>query len=354
VESLALGDNLIFLISQPRSGSTLLQHMLAGHPRVETRPEPWMMLHLLYANRADGIATEYDAKTAYLALRTFLASLQAEGNHFLHSVRLSAGYLYEQALKESDADIFLDKTPRYYHIVDELREVFPRARIVFLFRNPVAVLSSILHTHAAGDWTSLRRSDRMHDLVTAPRRMVRAIDRLGEWRTAIVRYEELVDVPDQVLAALCSRLELDYVPDLKRYVASQAALGDPTAAQHDLPVPEYRDRWEQDLDTHAKRDVASSYLKELGPDLIRRMGYDSDQLLAKLAHRDHSRVGSRWKLLMTVDDELAWWRRVQLGVTHSRYQRGTTRTIIRLAYVFARGHAWRSGESRDHIESGPV
>jgi hypothetical protein len=312
------------------------------------------MLHLLYANRPNGIATEYDARTAYLALRTFLASLQVEGDHFLDSVRLSAGHLYEQALKESDADIFLDKTPRYYHVVDELRKVFPRARIVFLFRNPLAVLSSILHTHAAGDWTSLRRSDRMHDLVTAPRSMVRAIDRLGEWRTAIVRYEELVDEPDRALATLCSRLELDYVPDLKRYVASEAALGDATATNHSLPVGDYRDRWERDLDTPAKRDVASSYLQELGPDLTRRMGYDFERLLAKVAHRDRSRGGSRWKLLMTVDDELAWWRRAKLGVIHSRYQRGITRTVIRLVYIIARGHAWRSGEPRDHIESRPV
>jgi hypothetical protein len=348
-----LGDDLIFLISQPRSGSTLLQQMLAGHPRIETRPEPWLMLHLLYANRPDGLAAEYDAGTACLALKSFLASLPANGDHFVHSIRLSAGNLYAQALKGSDGDIFLDKTPRYYHIVDELREVFPRARMIFLFRSPVAVFSSVLHTHAAGDWTNLRRMDRMHDLVTAPRKMIRAIDRLGDWRTAVIRYEDLVEDPDNTLMSLCGRLELDYVPNLKDYMASEAPLGDATAAQHRLPVSTYLDRWKSDLDTPAKRDVAASYMEELGPDLIQRLGYDPDRLRNGLPHAGRP-PWFRWGALTTRDDVLPWWHRVRLGLAHSWYQRGVARTVLRLLFIAVRGHARRSGDLRDHIETRPV
>ncbi|WP_189477523.1 sulfotransferase [Halioglobus pacificus] len=35
---------LIFLISQPRSGSTLTQRLIATHEEVFTRSEPWLML----------------------------------------------------------------------------------------------------------------------------------------------------------------------------------------------------------------------------------------------------------------------------------------------------------------------
>jgi hypothetical protein len=310
------------------------------------------MLHLLYANRSDGLAAEYDAGTAHLALKSFLASLPAKGDHFVHSIRLSAGNLYSQALKESDGDIFLDKTPRYYHIVDELREVFPRARMIFLFRNPVAVFSSILHTHGAGDWTNLRRMDRMHDLVTAPQKMIRAIDRLGDWRTAVIRYEDLVDDPDGTLEALFGRLELDYVPNLKEYMASEASLGDATAAQHRLPVTNYLDRWKRDLDTPAKRDVAASYLEELGPALIRGLGYDPDRLRSGLPRARPA--SSRWEALTTRDDVLPWWHRVRLGLAHSTHQRGVARTILRLLFIAVRGHGRRSGDLRDHIETRPV
>ena len=39
-----LGDNLIFIISQPRSGSTLLQRMLSGHADIKSAAETWLML----------------------------------------------------------------------------------------------------------------------------------------------------------------------------------------------------------------------------------------------------------------------------------------------------------------------
>ena len=35
---------LVFLLSLPRSGSTLLQRLLAAHPQVHTVAEPWLML----------------------------------------------------------------------------------------------------------------------------------------------------------------------------------------------------------------------------------------------------------------------------------------------------------------------
>ena len=142
----------------------------------------------------------------------------------------------------------------------------------------------------------------MHDLVTAPRKMIRAIDQLGEWRTAVIHYEDLVEDPESTLVSLCSRLELDYVPDLKEYAASQAALGDATAAQHHVPVTNYLDRWKRSLDTPVKRDIARSYVDELGPDLIHRLGYHFDELVAPLRWSRGS--ASLWECVMAPDELL--------------------------------------------------
>lgn len=38
------GENLIFLISQPRAGSTMLQKVLGSHPEIHTVSEPWVAL----------------------------------------------------------------------------------------------------------------------------------------------------------------------------------------------------------------------------------------------------------------------------------------------------------------------
>ncbi len=67
-----LGDNLIFIISLPRSGSTLLQRVLGGHDDVVTSSEPWIMLHPVYGRRDKGISTEYSADWAALGVNEFL------------------------------------------------------------------------------------------------------------------------------------------------------------------------------------------------------------------------------------------------------------------------------------------
>jgi hypothetical protein len=37
-------NDLVFIISQPRAGSTLLQRILDSHSKVCSPPEPWVML----------------------------------------------------------------------------------------------------------------------------------------------------------------------------------------------------------------------------------------------------------------------------------------------------------------------
>ena len=142
-----LGEHLILLISQPRSGSTLLQHILASHPQVHTVPEPWFMLHLVYGLRPSGLEAEYNAQYAYLALKGFLDETPDGESAYVEALRNVALCLYEKALEPSGKKYFLDKTPRYYFIIPELHRIFPKAKFIFILRNPLAVLSSILEVN---------------------------------------------------------------------------------------------------------------------------------------------------------------------------------------------------------------
>jgi hypothetical protein len=47
--------------------------------------------------------------------------------------------LYTRAAGE--ARYFLDKTPRYHYVVDDLFRVFPEAKTIFLWRNPLAIVA---------------------------------------------------------------------------------------------------------------------------------------------------------------------------------------------------------------------
>lgn len=348
------GADLIFLISQPRSGSTVLQNILRGHPRIDALPEPWFMLHLLYGMRPAGLAAEYDASTAQRALTDYLSAVGGGRQLFIRSVRAAALSLYGDALRRSGKDLFLDKTPRYYLIAEELRETFPKARFIFLVRNPLGVLASMLQP-LRGDWTALRRLDRMHDLITAPRNIARAATTLDE-RAALVRYEDLVRDVEDTLSQLFTQLGIEDVKGLGTYRPVESTLGDTkSVTRHTTPVTDYVDRWKGDLGSPDKRDLAMSYLNALGAELLEGFGYSYRDLVHQLAAgQPKGRAGRRWRMLVTPDEELTWWNRLTLSFVHSRYQRATLRTLLRMAYMAIFGHARPRGLPRDHIDRRPV
>ena len=270
------GGSLVFLISQPRAGSTLLQRILAAHPEVETSAEPWVMLHPLYALKESGFSAEYDAETARTALADFL---EPHGGREAHvaAVRAYAAELYGRALARRGRRLFLDKTPRYYNVVPELARVFPAARFVVLLRNPLAVLSSVIATWARPDESLWRHRA---DLMDAPRRIVDGLAVLGP-AAVVVRYEELVTRPSSAVEALCRELGLAFDPSLLEYGAfppPPGRLGDPSVESRRRPSAEGLDRWRRLGESPDTRRLALSYLHELGPELVAALGYSFEEL----------------------------------------------------------------------------
>jgi hypothetical protein len=274
-----LGESLIFVISQPRAGSTLLQRILGGHALVETSAEPWLMLHPIYALKESGHEAEYDRHLAHSALLDFLEHYAEGETTYLHALRALAWTLYGTALSRSGKQLFLDKTPRYYFIIPELYRLFPRARFIFLVRNPLAVLHSVLATWVRGDWPLL--ADYRHDLLTAPQRLLDGVRLLG--RDAIlVRYEDLVSNPSSCVSQLCERLGLAFSSELLSYgerPAPRGRMGDALEVGRQRgPVSTSLDTWVKLAASEQTRHFAWSYLQALGADFIEQLGYSFDTL----------------------------------------------------------------------------
>ena len=276
------GRNLIFLLSQPRSGSTLLQKILGAHPEIHTVSEPWIALPPLFALRDDGVAADYDQELARSALREFLQQLPEGEAAYWDSARLMLSHLYERSLAGSGKTFFLDKTPRYYFVIPELRRVFPDARFVFLFRNPLAVLASILQTWVKNEDAGRLRAH-WHDLVVAPQRLLDGV-RSFTPDEIVVRYEELVSAPETVIRSLCERLEVPFFPEMIEYGAApsrtQWLFGDQgTVYEKSSPVRGRVDRWREVLKTSPIwQSWAGAYLADLGPALVAELGYDFESL----------------------------------------------------------------------------
>src|SRR5258708_5858938 len=112
-----LGENLIFIISQPRSGSTLLQRMLSSHPLIHSVPEPQLLIKPLYALRHAECACNYAASLSAKGLKRFLGSVPFGEEEYLEGMRRMYGYLYERAIAGSGKTFFLDKSPRYFLVL---------------------------------------------------------------------------------------------------------------------------------------------------------------------------------------------------------------------------------------------
>ena len=102
-----------------------------------------------------------------------------------------------------------DKTPYYVGHIDELRRVFPEARIVNLVRDGRDVALSLLRVPfgPANVWAAAHQ---WRDAVDAGER---AAERLGA-DLLTVRYEDLVAGPETAIPAVCEFLEIGYRPEM--------------------------------------------------------------------------------------------------------------------------------------------
>ena len=274
-----LGRNLVFIISQPKAGSTLLQRLLAGHPDVQTSAETWLMLHPMYGMRKTGIRAHFNANWAATGVSEFLEHYADGEDTYVDGIRCFAQAIYGRVLEKHDKRLFVDKTPRYTMIIDELYRAFPEAKYILLIRNPLAILKSELHTYIGEEWPKL--SNFRPDLVDAPGRLVAARKTLGA-AAFEVRYEDLVIDTESIVTKLCDFIGIDFETGMLDYSDTPAPVGrmnDPVGIhRHTSTSAESLDKWKElGADTQL-REFALGYLETLGEDVIDALGYSAGEL----------------------------------------------------------------------------
>ncbi|MCK4824282.1 sulfotransferase [bacterium] len=252
-----------------------MQKILSCHSEIHTASEPWIMLHPIYALRDTGYSAEYNEHFASKALGLFLRNLPNHEETYVEGLRLMFSHIYGMALKESNKRYFLDKTPRYYEIIPELARVFPEAKFVILLRNPLATLNSRVHLLSGKDLKSLSLYKR--DLLNGPNKLLEGIKLLGN-NCEVVKYENLVEEPQNALKNLCSYLDITYSSTLVNYNSGSTEkweYGDPhNVYQNSKPNSSYQDKWRESLQQPQLWRIYSEYAKFLGDSLFDRLGYD--------------------------------------------------------------------------------
>jgi hypothetical protein len=217
----------------------------------------------------------------------FLSQIPNGEAAFLEAQRRAFSYLYEQALAGSGKQFFLDKTPRYYHVIPELYRLFPDARYIFLIRNPLAVFASILQSWVGNDWTKLQWY--REDLFDAPTLLMNGL-KIPGIQSILLHYEDIIANPEETIRCLCDQLNLPFYQPMIDYGQqkfSEADWGDQGSIyRRTRPHVANKDQWAEILNqSYRWQSWAFSYLRTLGPGLLGEMGYVYDEIEHKLGPR---------------------------------------------------------------------
>jgi tetratricopeptide (TPR) repeat protein len=133
-------DSPIFIVGLPRSGSTLLEQILASHSRVEGTRE---LAHITRLANRLGLPPRGDGVARYPAV---LAELDAE-----EARRLGERYLEETRPYRTGHPRFIDKMPGNFRHLGLIHLMLPNARIIDARRSPMACcVSNFKQLFAAG------------------------------------------------------------------------------------------------------------------------------------------------------------------------------------------------------------
>lgn len=264
--------HLIFIISQPRSGSTMLQALLSNNNEVGTLNEPWLLLPFLSHNRHDLSKALYNSYIAYWSVSEFKRRIGKDG--FNNDLKQFLLLQYHKILKNEER-LVIDKTPRYYEILDDIVNYFPNAKIIVLKRNPFAVLSSIIKTWDKN--TMYKLLDYKRDLLYAPLLLQKFIkENEDNSNVNVVHYENLVKDPLTVTKDLYTWLGVEFDKSCLNFtknIKHQGIFGDTDDMKTNrTPSSQFIDSWKAVAGSNQWNAFFKGYAEYLGEDFLKEYG----------------------------------------------------------------------------------
>lgn len=242
-------DRPIFIISPPRSGSTLLFETLSNAPELFTIGRE---SHALIEGTAGLSAIDRGFESNRLDAPAATPELAVElRRRFFAELRDRSGHApTQQPLR------MLEKTPKNALRIPFLAEVFPEAHFIYLHRDLRQTLSSMIEAWQSGRFRTYRqlpgwdglpwslllvpgwrdlRGKALHEIVAAQwdttmRILLADLDALPAERCHVARYDALLDDPACEVARLCAHTGLgwdqpfDHALPLSRYTVTAPAV----------------------------------------------------------------------------------------------------------------------------------
>ena len=212
----------IFIVGLPRSGSTLIEQILASHSAVEGTMELPEIVGMARDLGQDGLAALSGDE------------LTALGERFIEDTRV---------YRKLDRPLFIDKMPNNFHHIGLIRLILPRARIIDARRHPLGVGFSAFKQHFA------RGQAFSYDLADVGRyyrdyvRLMAHFDSVLPGAVHRVIYEDLVEHTESEVRRLLAYCGLPFEAGCLRFHENARAVR--TASSEQVRRPIFREGLDQ-------------------------------------------------------------------------------------------------------------
>jgi hypothetical protein len=228
----------LFVLSVPRSGSTLLYALLNQHSQISLLYEgdlPRMQLYLLGRLHSGTWRQRWEFWNQGPSRHGItIESMPSQVSDVWEATRI----VYQGVARRKQATIWGEKTPQWYHCALRMAERFPDASFIFLWRDMQAVMASI--ARAAETERLFRKVGFANRALLGNEKLRQACDELKARGRQVheVNYEDLTSNTSECMQQICQFLKLPFEPQLTTLEGSDlAAL---TRGQHHATVQSKR------------------------------------------------------------------------------------------------------------------
>lgn len=224
MELSAVRKQLFFIVGCPRSGTTLLQSMLASHPDVILPDETgfYTRIYPQYVEEWSELAEPENFNQALAATLDFYrikdlgldptvvrSKCQNEPQSW-ETIFLAILATYAQ---KHQAHRVGEKTPRHFACIELLHERFPQAKFVHLVRDPRAVVLSLMQA-PFGSNRIANSCNLWQEAIQIHREYA---EQLGSQKYQVIKYENLVRAPQATLKIICNFLNFEFSPQMLKF-----------------------------------------------------------------------------------------------------------------------------------------
>lgn len=283
----------IFILSPPRSGSTLLRVMLAGHPSLFAPPELELLSFSTLAERKAAL----DGKFGFWLEGTIRAIMEIRQCHLDQARKImedcehqdmSVKDFYNLMQTWLGEKMLVDKTPSYSLNSDILKRAetdFDNPVYIHLLRHPLGVIRSFVQ--AKTNQVFFRAAHRFSPqelaeliFIISHQNILEFLEHIPASRQYCMTFEDVVTTPQAALEGVCQFLKLEFHPDmLQPYHDGHAKmtdgihplskmLGDVKFHEHQRIEASMADAW--------KTEYHENMLGDLAWDVARKLGYEPE------------------------------------------------------------------------------